>query len=78
MKIIEISNVLYRCLEFDNLYGIHLQANYKKPNGVHYDNNWVDVEDLTELKILEYNKLVDELGIHYPDYTIEHLEGRFI
>ena len=76
MKIIEISNVLYRCLEFEG--GIHLQANYKKPNGVHYDNNWVDVEDLTELKIWEYNKLVDELGIYYPDYAIEHLEGRFI
>lgn len=69
MKIIEISDVLYRCIEFDN--GIYLQANY-------IQNDWVDVEDLTELKIWEYNKLVDELEKHYPDYPIEHLEGRFI
>ena len=69
MKIIEISDVLYRCIEFDN--GIYLQANY-------IQNDWVDVEDLTELKIWEYNKLVDELEKHYPDYPIEHLEGRFV
>jgi len=41
-------------------------------------DNWVDVCDLTELKIWEYNKLVDELHKHYPDYPIEHLEGRFV
>jgi len=76
MKIIEISDVLYRCIEFDN--GIYLQANYKKPNNVVYDNNWVDVEDLTELKIWEYTELVIQLEKHYPDYPIEHLEGRFI
>ena len=69
MKIIEISDVLYRCIEFDN--GIYLQANY-------IQNDWVDVEDLTEHKIWEYNKLGDELEKHYPDYPIEHLEGRFI
>ena len=69
MKIIDICDVLYRCIEFDN--GIYLQANY-------IQNDWVDVEDLTELKIWEYNKLVDELEKHYPDYPIEHLEGRFI
>ena len=76
MKIIEISDVLYRCVEFDN--GIYLQANYKKPNSVVYSNNWVDVEDLTELKVWEYAELVIQLEKHYPDYPIEHLEGRFI
>ena len=71
MKIIEISDVLYRCVEFDN--GIYLQSKFKE-----IDMDFVDVEDLTELKIWEYNKLVDELEKHYPDYPIEHLEGRFV
>ena len=41
-------------------------------------DNWVDVEDLTEFRVWEYNKLVDELHKHYPDYPIPHLEGRFV
>ena len=41
-------------------------------------NNWVQVEDLTELKVWEYNKLVDELNKHYPEYPIERLESRFV
>ena len=40
--------------------------------------DFVDVEDLTELKIWEYTELVIQLEKHYPDYPIEHLEGRFI
>ena len=42
------------------------------------DDEWIDVTDLTDLKIWEYNKLVDELNKHYPDYPIEYLEGRFV
>ena len=68
---IEISNILYRCIEFEG--GIYLQSKFKE-----IDMDFVDVEDLTELKIWEYNKLVDELEKHYPDYPIEHLEGRFV
>ena len=41
-------------------------------------DNWIDVSDLTELKVWEYNQLVDELNKHYPDYPIEYLEGRFV
>ena len=41
-------------------------------------DEWVDVTDLTDLKIWEYNKLVDEIQKHYPDYPIEYLEGRFV
>ena len=76
MKIIEIGDVLYRCVEFEG--GIYLQSNYKKPNDVVYSNNWVDVEDLTDLKVWEYAELVIQLEKHYTDYPIEHLEGRFI
>jgi len=39
---------------------------------------WVQVEDLTELRVWEYNELVGKLNKHYPDYAIEYLEGRFV
>ena len=42
------------------------------------DDEWNDVTDLSEMKIYEYNELVDLLNKHYPDYPIEHLEGRFV
>ena len=41
-------------------------------------SNWVQVEDLTDFTVYEYNELVDKLNKHYPDYPIEHLEGRFV
>tara|TARA_R110002020_G_scaffold354372_1_gene567147 strand:- start:481 stop:840 length:360 start_codon:yes stop_codon:yes gene_type:complete len=41
-------------------------------------SNWVQVEDLTELRVWEYNKLVGKLKKHYPDYAIVYLEGRFV
>ena len=41
-------------------------------------DNWVDVEDLTDFTVGEYNHLVDELNKHYPDYPISYLEGRFV
>ena len=41
-------------------------------------SDWVQVEDLTELRVWEYNKLVGKLKKHYPDYAIEYLEGRFV
>ena len=42
------------------------------------DEEWIDVTDLSELKVWEYNELVDKLQKHYPDYPIEYLEGRFV
>ena len=41
-------------------------------------DNWVDVSDLTDFTVGEYNSLVEELHKHYPDYPIEYLEGRFV
>ena len=38
----------------------------------------IEVSDLCDLTIYEYNELVDELNKHYPNYPIERLEGRFI
>ena len=41
-------------------------------------DNWVQVEDLTDLTVYEYNDLVTQLNEVYPDYPIEYLEGRFV
>ena len=38
----------------------------------------VEVSDLTELKVWQYNELVKQLFVHYPDYDIDKLEGKFI
>ena len=38
----------------------------------------VEVSDLTELKICQYNELFKQLMVHYPNYEIDKLEGRFI
>ena len=38
----------------------------------------VEVSDLTELKVWQYDRLVIELSKHYPNYKIKYLTGRFI
>ena len=40
--------------------------------------NEIIVEDLTGVRVWEYNELVDELNKHYPNYNINKLKGRFI
>ena len=65
----------YRCIEYDNQTdgkGYFLQYKWWQ------DDEWYDVTDLSEMRIWEYNDLVDKLNKHYPDYPIEHLEGRFV
>ena len=42
------------------------------------DADDVQVSDLTELKVWQYNQLVNRLLMHYPDYKIDKLEGKFI
>ena len=42
------------------------------------DGDIVEVEDLTELTIWEYNVLVRQLNKYYPDFDIEELEGKYI
>jgi len=54
-------------------YGLFLCSRERKAG-----SDWVDVTDLTELKVWEYNLLVEKLNIHYPHYPIETLEGRFV
>ncbi len=38
----------------------------------------IEVSDLCDLTISQYNELVSELNKHYPKYAIKYLEGRFI
>ena len=42
------------------------------------DTDDVEVSDLTELKVWQYDRLVTELNEHYPNYPIKHLQGDFI
>ena len=38
----------------------------------------VEVSDLTDLTISQYNELVEKLNKEYPDYAIETISGRFL
>lgn len=37
-----------------------------------------EISDLTELKVWQYNYLVEQIKKHYPNYNIEYLKGMFI
>ena len=72
--IIKISEIEFRVTEWkENLY---LESRQELTNGCR--DNWVQVEDLTDLRVYEYNTLVDELNKYYPDYPLERLESRFV
>ena len=60
----------YRCVDCNE--GYILQYKWWQ------DEEWNDVTDLSELKVWEYNELVQKLYKHYPDYPIDYLEGRFV
>ena len=54
---------------------------YVENNELLFVNDDIDecqVSDLTELTVWQYNDLVNRLGVHYPDYKIDKLEGKFI
>ena len=72
--IITISEIEFRVTEWKEI--LYLESREELTNGCR--DNWCKVEDLTHLRVYEYNLLVDELYIHYPDYPIEHLESRFV
>ena len=72
--IIKISEMEYIVSEWRG--NIYLESRTTDIHG--QESDWVQVEDLTELRVWEYNKLVGKLNKHYPDYAIEYLEGRFV
>ena len=55
---------------------LYLESRQEMTDGC--KDNWVQVEDLCDLTVCEYNDLVTQLHEVYPDYPIEHLEGRFV
>ena len=72
--IVKVSEVEFIVSEWNgNLY---LESRQERTNGCR--DNWVQVEDLTDLTVGEYNDLVTQLNETYPDYPIEYLEGRFV
>ena len=77
--VIELNNaeMSYRCVEATT-YGKHEGKGYFLQFKWWQDDEWIDVTDLSELKVWEYNELVDKLQKNYPDYPIEYLEGRFV
>ena len=74
--VIELNKEMsYRCVEYDNQTdgkGYFLQFKWWQ------DDEWIDVTDLSEMKVWEYNELVDKLNKVFPEYPIEYLEGRFV
>jgi len=72
--IIKISEVEFIVSEWGgNLY---LSSRQEFRNGCR--DNWVQVEDLTDFTVGEYNSLVTELKQVYPDYPIQYLKGSFV
>ena len=38
----------------------------------------INVSDLTELRVWEYNELVNKINKNYPKYKMSYLKGSFI
>ena len=72
--IIKVSEIEFIVSEWEGQ--LYLESRQELTNGC--KDNWVQVEDLCDLTVWEYNELVSELNQWYPDYPIEHLEGRFV
>ena len=69
MKIIEIEDL------DDFYYKIEDNILYWSEYGIEELN---EVEDLTELRIWQYQELVKQIKLLYPDYNIDYLIGKFI
>ena len=72
--VIKVEDMEYIVTEWEG--NVYLESRAIFPDGK--KDNWVKVEDLTELKVWEYNELVQKLYKHYPEYPIDYLEGRFV
>ena len=72
--IIKVSEIEFVVSEWKGQ--LYLESRQELSDGC--KDNWVQVEDLCDLTVCEYNDLVTQLHEVYPDYPIEHLEGRFV
>ena len=73
-RIIKVSDIEFIVSEWEG--NMYLESRQQSSDGT--KDNWVQVEDLCDLTVWEYNELVSELIKWYPDYPIEYLEGRFV
>ena len=68
-----------KAIEIDDLDDFYYVI---KDNTLYYTEygvaDYIEVEDLTELKVWQYQELVKQIKKHYPDYNIEYLKGMFI
>ncbi len=65
-------------ITIDGIDGYYFVEDYELIFYCNNQNNEIQVSDLTELKVWEYNQLVDKLNDHYPDFTINYLEGKYV
>ena len=72
--IIKVSEVEFIVSEWEGQ--LYLESRQELSDGC--KDNWVQVEDLCDFTVYEYNDLVTQLNEVYPDYPIEYLEGRFV
>ena len=72
--IIKVSEVEFIVSEWEGQ--LYLESRQELSDGC--KDNWVQVEDLCDFTVCEFNDLVTQLYEVYPDYSIEHLEGRFV
>ena len=72
--IIKVSEIEFIVSEWEGQ--LYLESRQEMTDGC--KDNWVQVEDLCDLTVYEYNDLVTQLHEVYPDYPIKHLEGRFV
>ena len=72
--IIKVSEIDFVVSEWEG--NVYLESRQQLSDGT--KDNWVQVEDLNDLTVYEFNDLVTQLNEVYPDYPIEHLEGRFV
>jgi len=72
--IIKVSEIDFIVSEWEG--NVYLESRQQLSDGT--KDNWAQVEDLNDLTVYEYNDLVTQLNEVYPDYPIEHLEGRFV
>ena len=61
-----------------NGYNYYVDGNELISCSPHMDDCEVQVSDLTDLKVWEYNELVNKIKKHYPEFKMNRLEGRFV
>jgi len=65
-------------IKISNTEGYYYINNNELIYSYGYNEDEVQVSDLTDLTVYQYNQLVMSINGVYPDYDIKELKGRFI